>query len=227
MSERSDESTHENDVEQPNIRLSEHVKEKLRQRRATTTTTPLSTASDDVFLSNEDEEEEEESESTPHWPLKRDNTFTTFQIQPTRRTPVESQPFVLPERRSTLKPEKEEEEICFECQRRDELLQQTRQRAAQMETQNRKLVEQLRVAVHWNRQFDEENYRMKVRLNHLHNQLRQYQSNFDALKKNLQVKNGVDHVQRLRQEVHQYNQMIAAKREEEYRKYNFFPHSRR
>lgn len=226
MSIKSGDSTREKNVENENIRLSEHVKEKLRYRRPTTTT-PISTTSDDVFLSNEDEDETASTltrSSSSQRPLKRDNTFTTYQIQSTRRTPIESQAFVPFERKSTLK----HGEICLECQRRDEILIKTRQRLDQIENSNRKLFEQLRSSTFLIHQYQEDNYRLKIRLNQLNQHLKQYQTNFQALHKNLQMKkeslSNVDHFHRLREEIYQYNKKIAAKQQNERRTNDFYSH---
>lgn len=224
MSIKSADSTREKAIENENIRLSEHVQEKLRHRRATTIT-PMSTTSDDVFLSNEDEDGRESTltrSSSSHRPLKRDNTFTTYQIQSTRRSPTESQPFVPFERKSTLK----NDEICLVCRHRDEILFKTRQRLEQIENANRKLFEQLRSSIFLLHQYQEENYRLKIRLNQLNQHLKQYQTNFQVLHKNLQMKRetlpNVDHFHRLREEIYRYNEKIGAKRVNDRRTNDFY-----
>ena len=171
-----------------NIQLSDHVKSKLRPRPLT----PSSVSSDEVFFPNLSESVVSPSPLNP-----RSNTFTTYQIQ---AAPVKPKPF------ST-------QESCKECQRREELLREKHRRVLHLESEDRKLTEQLRSTVLLTSQYQEENYQLKHHLHRLNAQLRQQQSQNDVQSK--KDKSQVDHLQRLRHEVYVYSQVMAAKRQAE------------
>lgn len=153
-----------------NIELSAHVKTKLRHA-----STP---SSDDVFFSSVD---------SPI--LRRDNTFTTYQIQ--------------------TKPS------CLECQRREKLLREKHQRVLHLEEEDRKLTDQLRSTVLLTSRYQEENYQLKNHLHRLNAQLREYQNREEKTTRTTTTTDA-DHLRRLRHEVYVYNQVLAGKRHANY-----------
>ena len=117
-----------------------------------------------------------------------------------------------------------EEVVCQKCVRYEEVLRERNQRLINFEEQNRKINGELRSMTLKNRQFQEENFHLKRRLQRLTLYLRQYEEKLEVFKgkKQIQTKSqsDADHLRRLRHEVQSYNQAIAARQQQEERRFS-------
>jgi hypothetical protein len=116
----------------------------------------------------------------------------------------------------TYRIEQPVEKICQECLRRENLLQDENRQLVRAYEGNRKLSEQLRSSVILNRQYQEENEKLKQHLTKMNILLQESQMNFDLLKRNRVKQEFEDEqIKRLRHEIQVYNQFILTKRKEE------------
>ena len=116
----------------------------------------------------------------------------------------------------TYRIEQPVEKICQECLRRENLLQDENRQLVRAYEENRKLSEQLRSSVILNRQYQEENEKLKQHLTKMNALLQESRMNFDLLKRNRVKQEFEDEqIKRLRHEIQVYNQFILTKRKEE------------
>jgi hypothetical protein len=114
-------------------------------------------------------------------------------------------------------------QFCQECLHREHMLHNEQQRLLDLSNENKKLIKQLRASISLNHQYQDENQKLKHHLTQLNTRIHEYQMNFEALKQKMVSEKKfkpkedmeIDHLKRLRHEVHVYNQFIAAKRKEE------------
>jgi hypothetical protein len=152
---------------------------------------------------------------------RRSATFITYQIQ----QPSESERFFTDTR---INPN--QRQLCQECLRRENLLQNEHQRLLRIQKENRQLSEQLHLSVLLNDQYQEEIIRLKQHLTKLSIHLQEYQMNFQLLQEKILPEKptkskqdiDIDQLKRLRLELHVYNQVIANKRNEEQKQINYF-----
>ena len=176
---------------------------------------------------------------------ERRHASTTYPI----RQPLESLPV---DRRalkshsvSVLQSKFENQQPCQECLRRDRLYYVEHQRLVRFYHENKKIYEELRASVALNRQYEEENRRLKSHVAKLNAQLYEFQMNFDQVKQKSSSKKKTtskfdarkaeidehedddddddddkeeattDHIKRLRHEVQMYNRLVTAKQHQQ------------
>jgi hypothetical protein len=111
-------------------------------------------------------------------------------------------------------------EFCRECCRRDELLHDQHQRLHALARENRLLTEKLRVSIRCNYHNGNDNVRLRHRLQCLNAELHslriagEKKTQFDK-EQTSNATHDIDHVRRLRHELYDYNQAVAAKLQEE------------
>ena len=123
--------------------------------------------------------------------------------------------------------------ICQECLRRENFLQEENQQLVRAHEQNRKLSEQLRSSVFLNRQYQEENDKLKQHLTKMNILLQESQMNLHLLKQKTGASDRAkqeledEQIKRLRHEIQVYNQFILTKRKEEQKHSGYFSQFRR
>ncbi|UJR16322.1 hypothetical protein I4U23_003228 [Adineta vaga] len=214
------------------IQLSEHIKNKLRQQQQQQPT-PLSLSSDNLTLSdNSDNDDVFLSASSPEKTTlrRRSSTFVTYELRaPSKSQSLHSARTIPSKINSAFKTSKA---TCQECHRRENLLRNEHQRLLHVYNENRRLNEQLRSVALINHQYQEENSKLKLHLTKVNTHLKEYQVNFDLLKQLMIVDkhnksksnlpNGDDQLKRLRHELHAYNEIVAAKQQQEKQEIDYY-----
>jgi chromosome segregation ATPase len=157
---------------------------------------------------------------------RRSSTFTTYQIQ----QPSESESFFTGKRIHSVQKRTPTQKICQECLHRDNLIENEHQRLVRAYDENEKLSKELRTSVVRIRQYQEENSKLKEHLMKLNTRLQEYQINFNLLQQKMPTEKvnkpkqdlQVDQLRRLRHELQVYNQVVAAKRQEEQNQIDFY-----
>ncbi|CAF1469492.1 unnamed protein product [Adineta ricciae] len=206
-------------MEQQTIRLSNHIKNKLRQHQIT----PLSLSSSDLTLSDNSDDDDATSAREKIAQRRRSSTFITHQTRP--QSKAQSLHSINSIQSKPSSPLKSAKATCQDCHRRENLLRNEHERFVQICNENRRLNEQLRSAVIANHHYQEENTRLKLHLNKVSTHLREYQVNFNLLnqqltaqKNNKCILNGstsVDQLKRLRYELNAYNASVAIKQQQD------------
>lgn len=156
---------------------------------------------------------------------KRSSTFVTYQVQPR----IESESYFTVKRIDS-----KQNQLCQECLRRENLLQNEHENFLRIEKENKKLSEQIRSLNLANQQYQEENSRLKQYLTKRNFHLRENQINFGLFKqktiaeKNHQTKQEIEDTQLriLRHEIQVYQQVITEKRREKQKEIDYFYHFR-
>ncbi|CAF1472174.1 unnamed protein product [Adineta ricciae] len=209
-------------MQQQTIRLSEHIKKKLRQHHIT----PLSLSSSDLTLSDNSDDDDvflvtSAQEKTAQ--RRRSSTFITHQIRSqSKAQSLHSIDSTQSKPSSSLKSAKA---TCQDCHRRENLLRNEHERLVQICDENRRLNEQLRSAVMANHHYQEENTKLKLHLNKLSTHLREYQVNFNLLNQQLTAQKNnksilnrntdAEQLKRLRYELNAYNESVATKQQQD------------
>ncbi|CAF3165182.1 unnamed protein product [Rotaria socialis] len=210
---------------QPIIQLSDHVKSKIKDREPGS----FSRSSDELILSDHTNEDNESfrSPSLQHLYRKRSSTFIT------RHTQKPSIPeYAIVNKRNSCQSIRtpQRQEPCQECFHRQNLIQSANQQLLRAYSENRRLTEQLRSFISLNRQYEEDNLKLKQHLMKMSAYLEEYKTHFNQLKqtfiaeKNNQVQQGFDNDQlrRLRHEMHVCRQVVASKQQEEQKNIDYF-----
>jgi hypothetical protein len=144
---------------------------------------------------------------------------------------------------SVLQDKFEKQQPCQECLRRDRLYYIEHERLVRFYHENRKIYEELRASVALNRQYEQENRRVKSHVAKLNSQLYEFQMNSDQVKQRSPSKKKTtskfdakkaqiddeeeddddkeeeeattDHIKRLRHEVQMYNRLVTAKQQQQ------------
>ncbi|CAF2635780.1 unnamed protein product [Rotaria sp. Silwood2] len=212
---------------QETIQLSNHVKNKIKYHQRTS----LSRSSNELTISdNTDNDNEVFISSSPQKLYrKRSFTFTTHEVPPLPKSeylPTDKKNYFQQSRTS------QRQALCQECIRYKNLLHNEHQHLLRVYDENRKLTEEYRSATLVNRQYQEENLKLKQHLTKINAHLEEYKRNFHLLKqKKISEKNNqskqdleVDQLKRLRHELQVYRQVIASKRQEEQKHIDYYSH---
>lgn len=221
------------------IQLSEHIKNKLRQQQVT----PLSLSSGVLTLSDTSDDDDDGeirscslarfhalaltvfiASATPSKLLRRrSSTFITYRLPlPAKSQSVQSLKRADPTPRSNVTLP---QPVCHECRRRENLLRSERERIVHVYNENRKLTEQLRSAAIVNHHYHEENGKLKLHLSKINAQMKESQLKLDLLKRQQDPRG--DQIQRLRRELHIYNEVVAAKEQEEQERFDYYANRKR
>ncbi|CAF0838644.1 unnamed protein product [Rotaria sp. Silwood1] len=207
------------------IQLSDHVKNKIKYHQPTS----LSRSSNELTISdNTDDDNEVFISSSPQKLYrKRSFTFTTHEIP----QPSKSEYFPT-DKRNNFQQNRipQRQALCQECIRYKNFLHNEHQYLLRAYDENRKLTEEFRSASLLNRQYQTENLKLKQHLTKINAHLEEYKRNFNLLKQKIitekhnQSKQDLesDQLKRLRHELQVYKQVIASKRQEEQKNFDYF-----
>jgi len=164
---------------------------------------------------------------------QRRDTYTTFDVEHS------SGPFFTDSKPnenatvSVLQEEYKKQQQCEKCLRRDRIIHLQHQDLIRMHNQNKQLDHQLRSSILLNHQYENETQKLKHHLNKINSHLYEYQMNYDHLKQKIisekktnpkidededeqeHEDETIDHLKRLRYEIHMYNRLVAAKEKQE------------
>ena len=147
---------------------------------------------------------------------QRSKTFTTYRFP----EPVPPDSFFT-EEGAGKKPTRPDQ--CQKCLRREHLLREQHQQLLELDGENRKLNEKLHAFIVLNQRYQHENVTLKSHLRQLSSRPTEPPLRSDVAQLSRQPEKeskpkhnaGIDHLERLRHEVHVYNQFVAAKQQEE------------
>jgi len=165
----------------------------------------------------------------------RRDTFTTYQLKQPSASFFTDRNLNQSINISVLqdKYEKQQTPQCQECVHRDHIIHSERQHLLRLHDENRKLDEQLRSSILLNRQYENDNQKLKYHLTKMNSRLYEYHINFDQLKQTIisekktspkideqkdeedKQDTTIDHLKRLRYEVQMYKRIVAAKQKQE------------
>ncbi|CAF0851391.1 unnamed protein product [Adineta steineri] len=172
---------------------------------------------------------------------RRRNTFVTYKIkQPPESFFTDGKSHPNPNNISILQEKYAKQQQCQECIQHKHIIHYERQRLLRLYDENRNLTEQLRSSVLLNRQYENDIFKLKEHLRIVNSHLYEYHINFDELKQKIESEKKttpkideevqeeedkhdttLEHIKRLRDEVHMYNRLVNAKQQEEQKKVNF------
>ncbi|CAF0980826.1 unnamed protein product [Adineta steineri] len=233
------------------IQLSNHVKDKLKQHQYPSSPSPLINSSDEFIEVNTSDDDDDDDDINNNNSLlitsenvnrrRRRNTFVTYKTkEPPESFFTDGKSHPNPNNISILHEKYAKQQQCQECIQHKHIVHYERQRLLRLYDENRNLTEQLRSSVLLNRQYENDIFKLKEHLRIVNSHLYEYHINFDELKQKIESEKKttpkideevqeeenkhdttLEHIKRLRDEVHMYNRLVNAKQQEEQKKVNF------